>query len=518
MTIFDALYFISYTATTIGFGETPYTFTYSQRLWVTFSIYLTVIGWFYGIGTLIGLLQNKTFLNEIARVKFRRQINHIRKKYIIVLGFNYVTNEIIKKLLANDVQVVVIEKSEEKANALILENYTPTVPVLVLDAYKANALEQAGINKSNCKAVISLFEDDTLNLRIAIVSRLLNKNIQLAIKATTPNSVNNLKDINTNVVANPFSTIANELKMAIKSPNLLKLEKWIYKIDTLDSHLVKLPVGKYIICGFGRLGKNIYRALKHEEIEIVFIEIDESKIQEFQEDMLHQMIIGDADDKNVLLKAGIKSATAVVAFTNNDTTNISILATAKKLNEEIITIAREDEIEDVSIFSNAQIDYLFMPSKILVNKITNALINPLADSFARAIKRKDEKWATSLVRNLVQNIDANPLLFELTIHSNQANQICEYIENGNEVALSLFEISLHNRNLKNNVIPLLLKREGEIVLLPSLETPLKMEDKLLFACDENAQNDIEYIAQNPYEFHYALKGEEKTIFYKGLFK
>ncbi len=515
MTIFDALYFISYTATTIGFGETPYTFTYSQRLWVTFSIYLTVIGWFYGIGTLIGLLQNKTFLNEIARVKFRRQIGHIRKKYIIVLGFSYVTNEIIKRLLANDMQVVVIEKSEEKANALILENYTPTVPVLVLDAYKANALEQAGINKSNCKAVISLFEDDALNLRIAIVSRLLNKNIQLAIKATTPNSVNNLKDINTNVIANPFSTIANELKMAIKSPNLLKLEKWIYKIDTLDSHLVKLPVGKYIICGFGRLGKNIYRALKNEDIEFVFIEIDPNKTQEFQEESLHQMIIGDADDKNVLLKAGIKTATAVVAFTNNDTTNISILATAKKLNDDIITIAREDEIEDVSIFSNAQIDYLFMPSKILVNKITNALINPLADTFARAIKRKDEKWATSLVRSLVQNIDANPVLFELSINSSQAHQICEYIEASNEIALSIFEISLHNRNLKNNVIALLLKRDDEIVILPSLDTPLKIDDKLLFACDENAQNDIEYIAQNPYEFHYALNGEEKTLFKKG---
>jgi Trk K+ transport system NAD-binding subunit len=515
MTIFDALYFISYTATTIGFGETPYSFTYSQRLWVTFSIYLTVIGWLYGIGTLISLLQNKTFLNEIARVKFRRQVSNIRKKYIIVLGFSYVTNEIIKRLLANDMQVVVIEKSEEKANALTLENYTPTVPVLVLDAYKANALEQAGINKSNCKAVISLFEDDALNLRIAIVSRLLNKNIQLAIKATTPNSVNNLKDINTNVVANPFSTIANELKMAIKSPNLLKLEKWIYQIDTLDSHLVKLPVGKYIICGFGRLGKNIYRALKNEDIEFVFIEIDESKMEEFKEETLHQMILGDADDKNVLLKAGIKTATAVMAFTNNDTTNISILATAKKLNDAIITIAREDEIEDVSIFSNAQIDYLFMPSKILVNKITNALINPLADVFARAIKRKDEKWATSLVRSLVQNIDANPMLFELTINSSQAHQICEYIEASNEIALSIFEISLHNRNLKNNVIALLLKRDDEIVILPSLDTPLKIDDKLLFACDENAQNDIEYIAQNPYEFHYALNGEEKTLFKKG---
>jgi hypothetical protein len=43
MSIFDAFYFITYTATTIGFGETPYEFTYAQRIWVTFSIYLTVL-------------------------------------------------------------------------------------------------------------------------------------------------------------------------------------------------------------------------------------------------------------------------------------------------------------------------------------------------------------------------------------------------------------------------------------------------------------------------------------------
>jgi voltage-gated potassium channel len=50
MTIFDAFYFISYTATTIGFGETPYTFNYPQRIWVTFSIYLTVIVGFIVLG------------------------------------------------------------------------------------------------------------------------------------------------------------------------------------------------------------------------------------------------------------------------------------------------------------------------------------------------------------------------------------------------------------------------------------------------------------------------------------
>ncbi len=49
MSIFDAFYFVSYTATTIGFGEIPYAYTCPQRIWVTFTIYLTVLGWFYGI-------------------------------------------------------------------------------------------------------------------------------------------------------------------------------------------------------------------------------------------------------------------------------------------------------------------------------------------------------------------------------------------------------------------------------------------------------------------------------------
>ena len=57
MSIFEAFYVISYTATTIGFGEIPYAFSQDQRLWMTFSIYLTVISWFYAIGKIIALAQ-----------------------------------------------------------------------------------------------------------------------------------------------------------------------------------------------------------------------------------------------------------------------------------------------------------------------------------------------------------------------------------------------------------------------------------------------------------------------------
>ena len=54
---FDAVYVMSYTATTIGYGEIPQPFTGAQRLWVMATIYLSVVGWAYAIGSLLTLLR-----------------------------------------------------------------------------------------------------------------------------------------------------------------------------------------------------------------------------------------------------------------------------------------------------------------------------------------------------------------------------------------------------------------------------------------------------------------------------
>ena len=72
MGFFDAFYVMSYTASTIGFGELPYPFTYSQRMWVTISIYLTVIGWAYAIGSLLANLVSVVLL-VVETVSFQRR-------------------------------------------------------------------------------------------------------------------------------------------------------------------------------------------------------------------------------------------------------------------------------------------------------------------------------------------------------------------------------------------------------------------------------------------------------------
>ena len=61
MSFFHAFYFMSYTATTTGFGEIPNEFSETQRMWAIVCLYMSVVAWIYAIGSIIGLVQNPHF-------------------------------------------------------------------------------------------------------------------------------------------------------------------------------------------------------------------------------------------------------------------------------------------------------------------------------------------------------------------------------------------------------------------------------------------------------------------------
>ena len=86
LSFFHAFYFISYTATTIGFGELPGAFSDAQRMWVTICIYLTVIGWSYSVVTLIALLQDKGFQNTLTTNRFARRVLRLKAPFYLVCG------------------------------------------------------------------------------------------------------------------------------------------------------------------------------------------------------------------------------------------------------------------------------------------------------------------------------------------------------------------------------------------------------------------------------------------------
>jgi len=82
MDVFDAFYFMSYTASTIGYGEIPYPFSTGQRLWVTFSIYLSVVAWAYAITAVFALIGDKGFKTALTTQRFVRVVRNIREPCI----------------------------------------------------------------------------------------------------------------------------------------------------------------------------------------------------------------------------------------------------------------------------------------------------------------------------------------------------------------------------------------------------------------------------------------------------
>ena len=506
LTFFDAFYFISYTASTIGFGETPYAFTYEQRLWVLICIYLTVIGWFYAIGALVSIISDKQLRYELMKGRFRKRIQFLKSDFIIVLGYNHVNSQIIRKLIDADLNVVLVDSNEEKINDFQLEEFSKTIPVMVGDALLTTTLEDAGIYKSNCKAVVAHFYKEDKNLRIAILTRFLNKNVKLITKATLRDTMTSLLDTDIAKVENPFEIFAKRFDIALTAPHILTLENWIYKNSDLKNEASFLPEGRYIICGFGRFGRVIKEKLDKHGIDYIIIDEHVMPSREMIDN--ETFIRANADDKKVLLEAGIESASVLIAGTQNDIDNISILITARKLNPNLYVIARENTMKEVSIFEATNANWLFMIERILINKTSLQLSQPLKHSFLKKILYKDEAWGTSLVNLLKSQLGANPNLLYLAINEQKAYAIYLAIQDGKIINIEILLKSLKDWKLYHKAIPIFLKRGDREILLPQNEV-LEIGDEILFACDTESKEEIELIASNIYDLHYVCSGEEK---------
>ena len=505
MTFFDAFYFVSYMASTIGFGEAPYAFTYPQRMWVSASIYITVIGWFYGIGTIISLIQDETLKKAISRNSFRKQVLSLVDPFYIILGYNSITKSIIDRVGKNEFRIVVLDKDEAKIEELILENFYPNVPAFVGEATNQKMLNMAGIHQKNCLGVISLFEDDAKNTEIATICRLLNKRVDVIVKASSPQHLEYFKSIGLLHVQNPFEIISQRMFYSITAPHIWLLEMWIYGHALNLRNRDLLPHGRYIICGYGRMGKAIEEGLQKASIEYELYDIDAKEYK----DKKGTTIFGDEEDVKKLLDLGIERCACIIAATENDLLNLTILNNAKTLNPDIYTIARENSLDDLNIFQAAKIDRIYILEQILADTTYNYLAQPLTELFIQEIRKQDEEWAVKSVQILHSITKTTPSYFEIQIDIVSAYALSLELKKQSLITLSNLRRSREDRTQALEIIYLLLKREDEIYLMPDLDMEIQIGDKLLIASDEESKNDFEYIINNIYELNYVLENRQK---------
>lgn len=505
MDFFHAFYFVSFMGTTIGFGEIPYPFTEFQRMWALISIYATVIAWLYAIGYMLAALQDHAFRELLTCNAFRRNVKRIRDPFYLVCGYGDTGSMLIKALTEADKLAVVVEIDQDRINALVLEDMKHFVPGLCADASDPDNLITAGLKSPYCVGVVALTNDDIVNLKIAITSKLLNPSHLTIARAETYDAEANIASFGTDHIINPFDTFAGRLAMALHSPGMYLLHEWMASVphEALTEPLFP-PTGKWVLCGYGRFGKAVHERLRKENVEVTIIEA-KPEITDAPTDV----IIGRGTEADTLLQAGIEEAVGVVAGTDDDGNNLSILMTARELNPELFIVARQNFRHNDPIFQAANLDLIMQRGSIIGHKIFALIQSPMLDSFLKFARQEDNEWANELVSRIsgITGTEA-PVTWELAITEEQAPAM--YTAARSRDRIQLWHLYRDPRN-REEVIPciaLMCKRRDRSILLPDDDTKIFPGDRILFCGQARAQHMMEWLAGNSNVFNYIQTGEE----------
>jgi len=506
MDFFHAFYFVSYMSTTIGFGEIPYEFTDGQRMWVTFSIYATVVAWVYSIGTLLTLSQDSLFLHAVTERRFAYRIRRLREPFYLVCGYGETGSELVATLVERNYHVVVVEILQERMNVLRLEPLREYVPALRGDAGRPLHLLEAGLRHPLCAGVAALTNSNDVNLKIAITTKLLHRELTVICRADSHDVEANMRSFGTDYIIDPFDTFGIHLAMAFQAPGLYLLSEWLSGAShqPLTEPVYPPRDGVWIICGYGRFGKAVYQRLSEEGLKTVVVEATPDKTGTPE----GGVVVGRGTEAGTLQEAGIAHAVGLIAGTDDDVNNLSAVMTARTLKSDLFVVLRQNQSENQTLIDSVHADIVMHPSRIIANRIRVLLGTPMLYDFLRLAQFEGDEWACILLSRIVALVsDEVPDVWELSIDDEAAHAVWTAIREGSSPILGDIMRDPRDRRQTLECIPLMLARQRRSVVLPEPATALKAGDRLLWCGRYRARRRMEWNLQNEHALSYAMTGE-----------
>jgi voltage-gated potassium channel len=504
MSFFHAFYFVSFMASTIGFGEIPYAFTDAQRIWTTVALYMTVLSWLYAIGSLFALLQDPAFRRVVAYTVFTRAVRSIREPFYLLCGIGDAGHLVMRELAEHGIRSVAIDRDEQKIHMLRLED--TMVPGLAADVTDSSNLVAAGLGNKHCAGVLALTDVDHVNLTIAITSKLLAPKLKVICRSESSDSAANMASFGTDRIIDPFDTFARRFAMMFQSPSMYLVYEWMTSIHEAPlSEFAAPPRGTWILCGYGRFGKAVQKSLSFKGIQTVLIESDVITTGA-PEGTVH----GRGTEAITLHEAGIEQAAGIIAGTDDDSNNLSIIMTARDLNKELFTVARQNLSSNDAIFGAAHIDITMQPGTLIGQRVIGMLTTPLLSDFLRMAKQQNETWANVLVSRVVGVLtDRPPESWTIVISPRHTPAIIEMLKKGCAATLENLTTDPRETATQLPCIPLYIKHaDNSETLLPEADTLLQLGDQLLFCGHEGAEKHMLWTAHNFHAMSYICSGDD----------
>ncbi|MBS1190360.1 MAG: potassium channel protein [Rhodocyclaceae bacterium] len=505
LSFFHAFYFISYTATTIGFGEIPTAFSDGQRLWVAICIYLTVVGWSYSILTLLALLQDRLFQKTLIASRFARRVRRMRSPFYLVCGCGETGSLIFKSLDRLGRSFVVIERDEQRVQELDLEDFKTDAPTLAADASLPSNLLRAGLAHPSCLGVLAVTDNEEANLAVTVAANLLNPAIPVIARARSPLIATNMRAFGTSHVIDPFDRFAEYLSLAVAAPeryHLIEILTGLPGSPLPEEH--RPPGGHWIVCGYGRFGKAIVHHLAPTGIDLTVIDPESHGPEELV------TVKGLGTESATLVAAGIARAMGIVAGSDNDVNNLAIAVTAKQLNEDLFVVVRQNQSASGVLFEKFEADFTMVQSRIVAQECIAILTTPLLAGFLGQVRKADEAWCRDLSRRLESvSGGAVPLVWGITLNPTEGLAVYHRLQHGKETSLGTLLRDNADRQNRLPAVVLMVRRQAREIALPEDDFALQPEDQILLASRSLARRSFELNCRNAKALHYVCTGQEQ---------
>ena len=123
-------------------------------------------------------------------------------------------------------------------------------------------------------------------------------------------------------------------------------------IDRLRDH--------YVLCGYGRVGRQVAREFAIDGVPFVIIEQDPAIVEECAAEG-YLVLLGEASDDDLLEEAGVRRAGGLVAAVDSDADNVFVVLSARKLNPKLHIVARASSDEGAAKLEIAGADRTLSP-------------------------------------------------------------------------------------------------------------------------------------------------------------
>lgn len=141
-----------------------------------------------------------------------------------------------------------------------------------------------------------------------------------------------------------------------------------------------------IICGYGRVGSQVASDLRSNGIEFVILETNEHLIA--HQDDETNFLYGDSTDDEILKRASIASAKAIITCLPKDADNLYVVLSARQLNSNVLIVSRASAPSSVSKLKFAGANNVIMPDAVGGSHMASLIANPDVMEFIDSIRVK----------------------------------------------------------------------------------------------------------------------------------